>query len=207
MTQLSPVIQSALDKHRPHPDHVWLLSSADVAQGYGCSGDSIRQAKKQHGDELLENVHWIKEGQKTTWTQRGVIRLGNFIKSPQAAEFRTAAENFLCSAINGELQPLPAAGTASPLAIAPSRQQQLDQVVAVALQARQQQQQQAERDYLAEQYQARVGEAQAQAMQPLADLGQWLAGINGFQLTTEAVEAIAHLSADMGAAVCESSVI
>jgi hypothetical protein len=207
MTELSPVIQSALANHEPHPEHVWLLSSKHVAEGYGCSTDSLRQAKKQHGDELLEGTHWIKQGQKTTWTQRGVIRLGNFIKSAQAAEFRTAAESFLCSAINGQLEPLPSPASASPLAIAPSRQQQLDHVVAVALQARQQQQQQAERDYLAEQYQARVGEAQAQAMQPLADLGQWLAGINGFQLTTEAVEAIASLSADMGAAVCGESAI
>jgi len=199
MSELSPVIKAALANHEPHPEHKWLLKSKDVAAGYGCSTDSLRQAKKQHADELLEGSHWVKDGRLTLWTQRGVIRLGNFIKSKQAAEFRSAAETFLCSAINGELRPSTLA--VSPLAIAPQRQAQLDQVVTVALQAKQVQQQQADQQYLREQFEARLGEVQAQ---PLEELGQWLAGIQGFELAQDVVNQIANLSADTGA-MCENS--
>lgn len=202
MTQLSPVIEAVLAHHEPHPEHVWLLKSAHVAEGYGCSPDSLRQAKKKHSDELLEGTHWIKQGQQTIWTQRGVIRLGNFIKSERAAEFRTAAENFLCAAINGELEPL--ASSASTLAISPERRALISQAMQLAAEAQAAQQHQAERDFAVQEYQVSLGKQQ---LQPLAELSQWVASLNGFQLTTEAIEAISNLSADTGAAVCDESAI
>lgn len=43
----------------PDENHEWLMSTADVAVGYGVSEDSIRQHKKTHLDEFQENKHYL----------------------------------------------------------------------------------------------------------------------------------------------------
>jgi len=88
-----------------------VLSTADVAKGYGCSESAIRKHIERHSDELLEGKHLItvtnchsnpKAGvphQKTYWTPRGVMRLGMFIKSDRAKRFRDWAEDVLLSEV------------------------------------------------------------------------------------------------------------
>lgn len=90
---------------QPHVKHEWLLSSKDVAEGYGLSDSSLRSAKSRYSDELLEGTHWVVANsntlggtQKTTyWTKEGVVMLGFFIKTPIAKEFRRWASNYIVS--------------------------------------------------------------------------------------------------------------
>lgn len=83
--------------------HDWLLSTKDVAEGYGLSRSGVQKAKDRYTDELEEGKHWVVTDshtlggkQKTTfWTKRGVVRLGFFIKTPMAKEFRDWAEDYI----------------------------------------------------------------------------------------------------------------
>jgi phage regulator Rha-like protein len=92
-------------------DFLFLMSSEEVAKGYGVSEDNIRMQKSNHKDELHENNHYVtlnqnnaknfnitlhpKVRQQTFWTKRGVIRLGFFIKSERAKKFRDWSENLI----------------------------------------------------------------------------------------------------------------
>ena len=83
-----------------HSDHIFLLSSKDVALGYGVSEHTIRSHRKDQSDELIEGKHFIidrsyKNTPKTYWTKRGIVRLGFFIKSQQAKAFRDWAEDYI----------------------------------------------------------------------------------------------------------------
>lgn len=89
-----------LNGAKPHLLHNWLLSTRLVAEGYGVKPETVRGHKANHSDEIISDRHYITEGQQTLWTQAGVIRLGMFIKSEQAIEFRNAAETHLTTAIN-----------------------------------------------------------------------------------------------------------
>ena len=84
----------------PDVQHEYVLTNAQVAEGYGITAENVRYQKRNHVDELKENKHWVVRitntpggKQKTTyWTKRGVVRLGFFIRSPRAKAFRDAAE-------------------------------------------------------------------------------------------------------------------
>lgn len=98
----------------PDEKHEWLMSTADVATGYGVSIENIRQHKKSHSDELKPSKHWLTvrnpnvENQTlkmTFWTKRGVLRLGMFIQSPKATLFRDAVEDFVLDRM--EQPPIP----------------------------------------------------------------------------------------------------
>lgn len=71
-----------------------LLSTDDVALGYGITSKGIRAHKRLHYDELIEGVHYVSHEDKkfktkiTKWTLEGVHMLGFFIKSEQAKHFR-----------------------------------------------------------------------------------------------------------------------
>ncbi|QCD52833.1 hypothetical protein [Campylobacter sp. RM16192] len=80
-----------------------------VANRYGISEATIRSHKKLHADELVENIHFITETNKfgtneIKWTLRGIIKLGMFIRSPQAKSFRLWAEQELEKSILAELK-------------------------------------------------------------------------------------------------------
>lgn len=88
------------------PKHEFLMTTAEVAKGYGVSESSILSHKHRQKDEILENTHFLsvfaicndRSGmnfKKLYWTKRGVIRLGMFIKSPRAVKFRDWAENLI----------------------------------------------------------------------------------------------------------------
>lgn len=80
-----------------------------VAKNYGISEVTIRNHKKLHADELVENIHFVTEQNKfgvneAKWTLRGIIKLGMFIRSKEAKNFRLWAEMELEKTILGELE-------------------------------------------------------------------------------------------------------
>ena len=90
---------------QPDVEHEWLLSSKDVADGYGLSEVGLRSTKSRNADEFEEGKHWVLLQNATKlggrppimWTKRGVVRLGFFIKTPMAKEFRDWAEDYIVS--------------------------------------------------------------------------------------------------------------
>ena len=75
-----------------------------VAKRYGTSEANIRTHKREHADEIVENIHFITEQNKfgvneIKWTLRGIIKLGMFIRSEKAKGFRLWAEQELEKAI------------------------------------------------------------------------------------------------------------
>lgn len=88
--------------------HEFLLNNNEVAIGYGVKINQLTQAKNNHKDELTEGKHWIHLHVKTNggmqrvihWTKKGIVRLGFFIKSKQAKEFRDWAEDYIVNPNN-----------------------------------------------------------------------------------------------------------
>jgi len=88
-------------------NHIFIMSTKDVATGYGCSIDSINHSKKRNADELIEGTHFImirsaNNAAKTMWTKIGVVTLGFFIKSEKAKEFRKWAANYVLNGQNSD---------------------------------------------------------------------------------------------------------
>lgn len=90
----------------PHTDHEFLMTTKEVANGYGTSEYVVRKAKERHGFELVEGKHYITAGtfchgdlnlphNAVLWTKRGIVRLGFFIKSERAKLFRDWAEELI----------------------------------------------------------------------------------------------------------------
>lgn len=91
----------------PESNHEFLLSSADVASGFGVSKSSIREHQRKNSKELHENKHFVKavsfsdtlpkgiQPHAIFWTKRGIVRLGFFIKSERARLFRDWAEDLV----------------------------------------------------------------------------------------------------------------
>jgi len=89
----------------------FLLTTKEVAKGYGVSESNIRETKRVHKDELIENKHFLvvrksdeqkfgvvlppKVRTQTFWTKRGIVRLGFFIKSERAKRFRDWSEDLI----------------------------------------------------------------------------------------------------------------
>jgi hypothetical protein len=91
----------------PSAAHQFIMTTEDVARGYGVSTDTIRQHKSRNGDEFIENVHFVRgatfcstlaknaQPNQIFWTKQGIIRLGFFVKSQQAKLFRNWAERII----------------------------------------------------------------------------------------------------------------
>lgn len=93
----------------PNEQHEYLMTTKEVANGYGVSNYAIRTTLMRHGDELTEGKHFIKgcdillrplkgiqiQPHQTFWTKRGIVRLGFFIKSERAKLFRDWAEELI----------------------------------------------------------------------------------------------------------------
>ena len=98
--------------------HEFLMTTNEVAKGYGVSGGTVRKHKIEHQDELIEGKHFIvventrmnnadtgatfsnSDTKSATykqilWTKRGIVRLGFFIKSERAKLFRDWAEDLV----------------------------------------------------------------------------------------------------------------
>lgn len=89
-----------------------LFTTERVATNYGTTLANIQKTKSRHADEILENIHFIYElidtkgGRQEVlkWTLRGIIKLGMFIRSKEAKNFRLWAEMELEKSINKELE-------------------------------------------------------------------------------------------------------
>ena len=106
----------------PNAEHEFLMTTKEVAHGYGTSEYVIRRSKSDHSAELIEGKHFIKgvrisdtlgknaQPHQVFWTKRGIVRLGFFIKSERAKLFRDWAEDLIINVLEaGEnfLQPVP----------------------------------------------------------------------------------------------------
>lgn len=105
----------------PNENYEFMMTTKEVAKGYGISEYTLRRHKMEHPLELIEGKHFVTavhilNGESkiphnaTLWTKRGIIRLGFFIKSKQAILFRDWAEELIINVMdNGEdfLRPIP----------------------------------------------------------------------------------------------------
>jgi len=88
--------------------HEFLLTNKEVALGYEITLNSLSIVKRRNSDELIEGKHWIKKVSATNggkqkvihWTKKGIVRLGFFIKSQKAREFRDWAEDYIISGVS-----------------------------------------------------------------------------------------------------------
>ena len=71
-----------------------------VAKRYNVNERAILTHKTRHTDEIMENIHFVYISEDTKggkqeilkWTLRGIIKLGMFIRSKEAKNFRSWAE-------------------------------------------------------------------------------------------------------------------
>lgn len=93
------VFQDVCLNVQEHQEHEWLLDNNLVSEGYGVTAKAIRAHKTRNSSELIENKHWVLQNvagsDKTFWTKKGVVRLGFFIKSERAKQFRDWAEDLI----------------------------------------------------------------------------------------------------------------
>lgn len=95
-------------------EHEFLMTTKQVAKGYGCSESVLRSHKRKRSDgeypELIEGKHFVSSVQKMDarrnlektvvyWTKRGVIRLGFWIETERAKIFRDWAEELILGAV------------------------------------------------------------------------------------------------------------
>lgn len=110
-----PVTEGLTVTVLPNSDHEFLISTRDVAIGYGISESTIREHRRKNASDFVEGTHFVKGVRKTDtlansqphqvfWTKAGVIRLGFFIKSERAKLFRDWAEGLIL-AVMGHKQP------------------------------------------------------------------------------------------------------
>jgi len=79
---------------------MFFFSTKEASKGFGCSEDAIRQSKSYNQHELTEGKHFIiirnsNNAKKIMWSKCGITRLGFFIKSERAKQFRDWAEDYV----------------------------------------------------------------------------------------------------------------
>lgn len=94
----------------PNKEHEYLMTTKEVAHGYGTTDYSIRKAFLRNSSELKEGKHYVKgldilstpskkgvqvQPHQIFWTKRGVVRIGFFITSERAKLFRDVAEELI----------------------------------------------------------------------------------------------------------------
>ena len=99
------VAENLIVKVEPNKKYEFLMTTAEVAKGFGVNAATLRGHKHEHRDELIEGKHFITSVGKTNafgnqsiaifWTKRGIVRLGFFIKSERAKLFRDWAEDLV----------------------------------------------------------------------------------------------------------------
>lgn len=92
-----------LNVHETNDSRQWYMTVEEVAQGYGVSAITVRRHLQEHGDEIREGIEKGVQNmntlggpqQMTVLYREGVIKLGFFIRSKQAAHFRQWATNLV----------------------------------------------------------------------------------------------------------------
>lgn len=114
-TLLPTTVMEGITVHvLPNTQYEYLLTTKEVAFGYGISEYTLRRHKMEQSTELLEGRHFVTAVQilngemqgalkiphnTTLWTKAGIIRLGFFIRSERAKLFRDWAENLVLEAV------------------------------------------------------------------------------------------------------------
>lgn len=123
MTQILPYVLEVGTQEvvlTPDPAHEFTATTEQVALGYGVTPENIRKHKETKAEELIEGKHFLSVSnaharpgqgaqQVTLWTKRGIVRLGFFIRSKQARQFRDMAEDLVIDYF--ATAPAPQAGT------------------------------------------------------------------------------------------------
>ena len=88
----------------------WVISSEDVAEGYGMSASSLRSVKSRNTHKFVEGTHFIMitssvadcnsrdnlKSKKLMWTKSGVLKIGmQGINTPLADAFVDWAVSFI----------------------------------------------------------------------------------------------------------------
>jgi hypothetical protein len=100
------VIEGVTVNILPNDQHEFLMTTIEVANGYGISPYTIRRHQMVHSSELFEGKHFVKgvsilntllnaQPHQVFWTKRGIVRLGFFIRSERAKLFRDWAEDLI----------------------------------------------------------------------------------------------------------------
>lgn len=90
----------------PNEQYEYLMTTKEVANGYGTTVYAIRKALLRNSAEFIESKHVLTEEticprdyhmphNSVFWTKRGIVRLGFFIKSERAKLFRDWAEELI----------------------------------------------------------------------------------------------------------------
>ena len=189
MTQPSTDVQTVLTQVKPDAQHEWTLTTAQLAEGYGVSPSTLRGNKKNNEDELKEGHHWLKdEHGHTHWTKAGAVRMGMFVKSARAVQFRDLAEALIVEATGGRVHNLDAPALPTPnLSSIDATAEAIAQVVVSQLSA-----EQVLQERVNFHVQAKL-DAGVQAVDP-ASLGKSLAVQWGLGEMTSLTEAIASLT-------------
>lgn len=96
----------------PDSTHEFLMTTKEVAAGYGTTKYSIQKAFLRNSSELTDGKHFTTARtfcpretklphNAVLWTKRGIVRLGFFIKSERAKLFRDWAEELVIDAVAG----------------------------------------------------------------------------------------------------------
>ena len=103
----------------PDRRHEFLMTTREVAAGYGVTEYAIRKTLLRHDDELADSKHYVTAGtfcpgakgiphNALLWTKRGIVRLGFFIRSERARLFRDWAEDLVLAVVDKPAaQPVP----------------------------------------------------------------------------------------------------
>ena len=105
----------------PDTSHEFFMSTREVAKGYGLTPNTLRSHVSLNKDELIEGKHFYKaveifntlpkgaQPHQTFWTKRGIVRLGFFIKTERAKQFRDWAEELVLNVMGHKVPALPEA--------------------------------------------------------------------------------------------------
>ncbi|AFY74791.1 hypothetical protein Syn7502_02855 [Synechococcus sp. PCC 7502] len=64
-------------------------SNAELAELLGCDEGNIRRIKSENASQLIEGVDWKKDGNATRWTEAGLKKLVEWVKTEKAIALRT----------------------------------------------------------------------------------------------------------------------
>lgn len=113
----------------PNAQFEYLMTTKEVAGGYGTSTYAIQQSLHRNSAELIEGKHYVTAlticqsdlpkqlrcaHNAIMWTKRGIVRLGFFIKSERAKLFRDWAEELVIEKMQRTAPVQPLRATALP---------------------------------------------------------------------------------------------
>ena len=99
----------------PNANHEFLMTTQEVAFGYGVKDNTLRSHANLNKDEFMPGKHFVEaveifdampqnmQPHQKLWTKRGIVRLGFFIKTIRAKMFRDWAEDLILEKIENKV--------------------------------------------------------------------------------------------------------